>query len=140
MILPINGPATGPDPQTSADLDAAAILARRLVIRDDGRCAACGVSGDQATMNAFHRPRSQRTPDMTNFAAWLLLCGSSTEGCLMQVIEEPRWARTTGLTLAAHKDPTSVGVWHAFHGLVFLDADGGLYPRVGQVRRGCDER
>ncbi|WP_242882652.1 hypothetical protein [Actinomadura litoris] len=122
--------STRPD---GADQAAAARIAALLADRDDGRCAACGQNGDTAQVAPVHRRRSRlEQGDRSDLSGWLLLCGTDTTGCRGRIEDEPGWARETGLTVAAHRDPADVPVWHALHGLVWLDAEGGVYPAPGR--------
>jgi hypothetical protein len=100
-----------------------------LADRDASRCAACGQSADATEVAPVPRQRSRLGQvERASAAGWLLLCGTATTGCRGRVIDEPGWARQNGLTVAADRDPAEVPVWHAVHGLVWLDADGGVYP------------
>lgn len=109
-------------------------LLERLACRDDNRCAACGLNGDACDPTPFRRqhPNASSPADgpaeTPGLAGWLLLCGTATSGCRARVLAEPGWAREAGLTIAAQRDPAAVPVWHALHGLTWLDADGGHYP------------
>jgi hypothetical protein len=121
----MTSPTRPDDPHQAA----AARIAVLLAGRDDGRCAACGQNSDFGQVTPVHRHRTRlEQADRSNPAGWLLLCGTATTGCRGRVDDEPGWARETGLTVAAHRDPADVPVWHALHGLVWLNADGGVYP------------
>jgi len=96
-----------------------------IVMRDEGRCAGCGVMGQ---MNFQHR--QARAMGGTSDAAvsavtnGMLLCGSGTTGCHGWAESHPELAEDHGWSVPQWADPASMPVLVANLGWVRLNADG----------------
>ena len=97
--------------------------ARRLVRdRAEGRCEGCGRAPG---VEWAHRvSRAQGGPWCPSNG--LLLCGPG--GCHHWSHLNPEAARQWGWMLRRHQDPATSPVLHAWHGWVYLGADGSVTP------------
>jgi 5-methylcytosine-specific restriction protein A len=103
--------------------------------RDQDRCAACGISIYRAGTWSWHHRRNRgsggsRNPAINSPANLLLLCGDGTALCHGYITAHPAEARADGRSVSLNStvDPADLPVWHAVHGRVLLDHDGGWLP------------
>lgn len=109
---------------------------RAILDRDDCACAGCGrMVANPIDYSPFveysiqHRLArgSGGTSRKVTLADGIILCGDATSpwGCHYRTENNPEWARARGYRVDQGKDPSSVPVIHAVHGVVLLTATGG---------------
>lgn len=54
-----------------------------------------------------------------------MLCGTATSGCHLAAEQRGEQARDLGYWVPSWQDPRQVAVYHAVHGLIYLDDSGG---------------
>jgi hypothetical protein len=94
--------------------------------RDGHRCAMCG--DDNETLVPHHRANrgmgGRRSLDRLSNLLWLC---SLENGAIESEPELAAIARSKGIKISGHDEPSHVPIHHAVHGRVLLDDDGGTH-------------
>jgi len=103
-------------------------LLNGITKRDGHRCAICG--DDNETLVPHHRAGrgmgGRRSLDRLSNLVWTC----SLENGLME--SDPEFAvimRTKRIKISSHDEPSHVWLFHAVHGRVLLDDDGGVHTQ-----------
>ena len=94
--------------------------------RDDNRCAMCGEEGDDLVPH--HRAnRGMGGRRSLNRLSNGVLLHSLENGLVESDPEMAVLARTKGIKISGHDEPSHIPIRHAVHGRVLLDDDGGIH-------------
>lgn len=105
-------------------------LLKQLDARDGHACALCGL--DDGTLVPHHRANrgmgGRRSLDRLSNLVWLC---SLDNGLVEDDADHARLARTRGLKISSHDEPSHAPIVHAVHGRCLLADDGAVH--TGEV-------
>jgi len=93
------------------------------------RCALCG--DENLTLVPHHRANrgmgGRKSMDRLSNVVWLC---ALENGALESEPELAVIARTKGIKISSHEEPSHAPIFHAVHGRVLLDDDGGVHGQT----------